>query len=105
MTKGRSKYEFYQESMMAQRVADKYPEFTEYAGSDSILSDSIAFLNFCAMFGIMDKEDIGFKMVKGLLNELRKSRFATSEKVNEISKMGFMLPKGTKEVDFDDDTG
>ena len=91
--------------MMAQRVADKYPEFTDYAGSDSTLSDSIAVLNFCAKFGMMDKEDEGFKMTKGLLIELKNARFATSEKVNEISKLGFMLPKGTKEVDFDDDTG
>ena len=42
MGQGRNKYQVYKESMMAQRVADNYPEFTEYAGSDTKTSLMIA---------------------------------------------------------------
>jgi len=99
----RSKYEFYQESMMSQRAADKYPILQKLSGSDRELSDSIGILWYLGEQGIMDKKDTEF--ILGLLDVLRLSHFATSEKTNEITKMGFMLPKSTKEVDFIDNTG
>ena len=105
MGQGRSKYQVYKESMMAQRVADKYKEFTEYAGSDTKTSLMIARLNVLAEFGLIDLETPSIKLAKALLNEKRKAAFATSEKVNEISKLGFMLPKRISEVDFDAKTG
>jgi len=38
-----------------------------------------------------------------LLHGRRQVLLATSERTNEITKLGFMLPKSTKEVDFVDD--
>ena len=40
----------------------------------------------------------------GLLNVLRLSHFATSEKVNEITKMGLQMPKAEDIIsDFDEE--
>ena len=38
-----------------------------------------------------------WKFVKDLLNEQRKAKFATSERVNEITKMGLQMPKAEDE--------
>jgi len=88
--------------MMSQRASDKFPILQKLAGTNKELSDSIAILWYLGEKGLMRKEDIEF--ILGLLDVLRLSDFATSEKTNEISKMGFMLPKSTREVDFSDDT-
>ena len=97
MTDNRSKYQFYQEASLSQKLAFKMSEYSDYAGSDVKISDSIAVLNFLANFGLLDPNSPSFLMTKALLNELRKSRFATSDKVNEISKMGMQLPKAEEE--------
>lgn len=93
MVRGKSKEQFIQEASLSQKVAAYYPEYSDYAGSDPQISESIAILNFCAYFDLFDEEDQGFQMMKGLLNEIRKARFATSDRVNEITKLGFHLPK------------
>lgn len=103
MPRSKSKYQFYQEASLSQKLAHKMPEYSDYAGADTKLSDSIAVLNFCKEFGLLDPESDGFKMTKGLLNELRKARFATSEKVNEITKMGLQMPKAEDEFYGTDD--
>jgi len=105
MPQPRSKFQFYQESMMAQRVADKYPEFVGYAGADSKTSLKIMFFETLGKHDKIDLKKGDMPLFMDLLHGRRKVLFATSEKVNEITKMGFMLPKGTKEVDFNDDTG
>ena len=105
MAQGRSKYQFYQESMMGQRVAYTYPEFTKLAGSDPATSESIGFFEVLGAHGFIDLKDPNWKLILDLLDMTRKAKFATSEKTNEITKMAFMLPKGTSEVDFDEDTG
>ena len=104
MPQSRSKYQFYQESMMAQRVAHKMPEYSQYAGTDTRTSVTLSRLKIFVDEGIIDPKNPGIHLIRALLNEKRKAMFATSEKVNEITKLGFMLPKGTKEVDFTDDT-
>ncbi len=101
----RSKYEFYKEASLSQQLAYRHPEFADYAGADPSISISLAVLNILAKHGKIDLEKGGFKFLKDLLNEQRKAIFATSEKVNEITKMGLQMPKGTSEVDFDDNTG
>ena len=51
---------------------------------------------------MLETEDTDF--IIGLLDVLRMSRFATSEKVNEITKMGMMMPKGEDIIsDFDEE--
>ncbi len=101
----RSKFEFYQESLMAQRVAHKYPEFVDYTGSDPPTSLKIMFFETLGEHGKIDLTKGDMPLFMALLHGRRKVLFATSEKTTEITKMGFMLPKGTKEIDYDADRG
>lgn len=89
----RSKYEFYKESSLSQQLGFRFPEYGEYAGSDPEISKSIATLNILDKFGFIDLREPTFELLKALLNEHRKASFATSEKVNEITKMGLQIPK------------
>jgi len=89
----RSKYQFFQEASLSQKLAARHEEYSEYAGSDPKTSLKIARLNILAEFKIIDLNDPTFKLMKALLNEKRKALFATSEKVNEITKMGLQMPK------------
>lgn len=101
----RSKREFYQEASLSQKLAHKDEMYQKLAGADRQLSDSIGFLLVLGEFGMIDLKNPNIQLVLALLDVQRKSAFATSEKTNEITKMGFQLPKGTSEVDFNDDTG
>jgi hypothetical protein len=89
MTK--SKYEFHQEASLSQKLADQYPLFTMLAGTDREISDRIATLAFLKEEKMIEGDV--FEFVLGLLNNLRMSAFATSERTNEITKMGMQLPK------------
>lgn len=89
----RSKYEFYREASLSQQLAHRHPEYSEYAGSDQRISLTLAVFNVLSRHGKINLEEPGWKFVKDLLNEQRKAIFATSEKVNEITKMGLQMPK------------
>ena len=97
MPQSKSKYQFYQEASLSQKLAHKMPEYSDYAGSDPEISLSLALLNILAKHKMIDLEEKGWKLVKDLLNEQRKAKFATSEKVNEITKMGLQMPKAEDE--------
>lgn len=88
----RSKYQFWQEASLSQKLADKIPIYQKLAGTDVQISDSIAVLTYISDQENFKKTPIEFML--GLLNVLRISHFATSEKVNEITKMGMQMPKG-----------
>jgi len=95
-----SKYFTYQQASLSQKVSSNIPILQILAGSDREISDSIGIISYLGDTGVMNKDDT--KFVIGLLNVLRLSHFATSEKTNEISKLGFMLPKAPSEVDLSD---
>ena len=95
MVQTKSKYQFYQEASLSQKLADKYPLYQKLAGADRDLSDSIAVLSYLGEKGLIDQNDTDF--IIGLLDVLRMSRFATSERVNEITKMGLQMPKAEDE--------
>lgn len=101
MTKGQSKYFTYQQASLSQKVSFKIPILQKLAGSDQEISDSIAILWYLGETGMMNKNDVQF--VLGLLDVLRLSHFATSEKTNEISKLGFMMPKRDEVEDWSED--
>ena len=63
------------------------------AGSDPETSQSIGVFLVMGKLGYIDLESKGMKLVMSLLNIKRQALFATSEKVNEITKMGMQLPK------------
>lgn len=97
MPQSRSKYEFYKEASLSQQLANKDNIYSKLAGSDTQLSDTIGILLTLADFGMIDKDDQNTKLMLAVLDVLRKSRFATSEKVNEITKMGLQMPKSEDE--------
>lgn len=97
MSDSRSKYEIYKEASLSQQLAHRHPEYSEYAGADTKISLILALFNILAKHKKIDLEEPGWKFVKDLLNEQRKAIFATSEKVNEITKMGLQMPKAEEE--------
>ena len=104
MPQGQSKYYTYQQASLSQKAAYKNPVLMMLSGSDRELSDSIGVLWYLGEKKIIDKKDTEF--ILGLLNVLRLSHFATSEKTNEISKLGFMMPKKDEDEDWlEDESG
>lgn len=93
----RSKYEFYKEASLSQQLAHRFPEYADYAGADSKISLTLAMLNVLARHKKIDLTQGGWKLLKDVLNEQRKALFATSERVNEITKMGLQMPKSEDE--------
>jgi len=98
MTK--SKYEFYQQSSLSQKLAHKDSMYSKLAGIDRELSDSIGTLLILGEFGFIDLDNPNVALVLALLDVQRKAAFATSEKTDQITKMGFQLPKAADVVDF-----
>ena len=97
MPQSRSKYEFYKEASLSQQLAHRNPEYSDYAGADPDISMTLALLNHLDTHKMIDLDDPSWKFIKGLLNEQRKAIFATSPKVNEITKMGLQMPKAEDE--------
>lgn len=93
MPQNRSKYEFWKESSLSQKLAYKIPIYQRLAGSDPETSMSIGFFEILGESGILDLKDPAMKLMMDLLNVKRQALFATSEKVNEITKMGLQMPK------------
>ena len=103
MPQSRSKYEFYKEASLSQKLAHRHPEYSDYAGSDKNISITLALFNILDKHKIIDLNDPNWRFMKDLLNEQRKAIFATSEKVNEITKMGLQMPKAEDEFGGTDD--
>lgn len=94
MTQSKSKFQFWQEASLSQKLADKIPIYQKLAGSDPETSESIASLEILGELGYIDLTKPSLKLVMGLLNAKRQALFATSPHTNEISKMGMQMPKG-----------
>lgn len=88
-----SKYQFWQEASLSQKLADKIPLYQKLAGSDPETSEAIAVIETLGELGYVDLESPEFKLILGLLNAKRMALFATSPHTNEISKMGMQMPK------------
>jgi len=75
--------------------------YPQLAGSDPKTSKSIGVFLVLGELGYIDLESKGMKLVMSLLNIRRQALFATSEKTNEITKMGMQLPRSDAEY-FDE---
>ena len=95
------KYYTYQQASLSQKASYKNPILKKLSGTDQELSDSIAVIWYLGEKKMVDKKDTEF--ILGLLDVLRLSHFATSEKLNEISKLGFLMPKQDEEEDWSED--
>lgn len=96
-----SKYYAYQQASLSQKVSYATPLLRRLAGTDREISDSIAIISHLGDSGLMHKEDAEFAI--GFLDVLRLSALATSEKINEITKLGFMFPKKDEDEDWSED--
>lgn len=102
MARGRqSDFEFRQQATLSQKLAAKDPDFQMMAGSDETPSLAIARLKVLGQHGLLDLEQPWMKLVLDLLNAERKVKFATSERTNEITKMGLMMPKGDNIIEIE----
>ena len=91
MTKDRS--EFRHQASLSQQVGNNDKIFSKLSGSNPELSKSIGVLLVLCEMKLLNENDPNIKLLLALLDVQRKAEFATSEKTNEITKMGFMLPK------------
>jgi len=89
----RTKYQFFQEASLSQKLSDKDPIYQQLAGADPEISESIGILLVLCELGLMNKDDPNVKLILAILDVKRKARFATSEKTNEITKMGLQMPR------------
>lgn len=89
----RSKYEFRQEASLSQQLSNLEPDFRRFSGCDTRTSLKIARLEIFIKYGMLNAGDPRVKMFMELLDAERKVKFATSETVHEITKMGLMMPK------------
>lgn len=103
----KSKYQVYNEASLSQKLSFKYPEYAMYAGSDPEISETLATLNILTnpkwkgtKFYVPKTKEV--ELLIALLNERRKAAFATSERTNEISKMGMQQPKSDQEYNAGD---
>lgn len=96
----RSDFEVRQGALLAQILADSRSDYVELAGSDPKISRNIQRLKNAIKLGyITDEEE------KRLAEEMlifldgdRMAAFATSDNLNDITKLGLQLPKKTREV-------
>ena len=86
-----NKFLAYQHASLSQKVSFNIPILKLLSGTDQELSDSIGVFWYLGETGVMDKNQTVWIM--GLLDVLRLSHLATSPTTNEITKLGFMLPK------------
>ena len=98
MTQSKSKYQFWQEASLSQKLSDKVPIYQYLAGSDPETSEAIAFFLTLGELKYIDLEEPSMKLMMGMLNARRQALFATSPHTNEISKMGMQMPKGENVV-------
>ena len=95
----KSSEDFRVQASLSQKVSFDNELIKKLAGSDPQISDSIAVLSYINDPENLKKSAIEFML--GLLNVLRLSHLATSEKTDIISKLGFMLP--AKEMSYYDE--
>lgn len=91
MPKRTSNYQFFQEASLSQKLADKDSDYVQLAGADPAISKKIQRLKWMVKHGLITEEFA--EPIIELLDGDRKAAFATSDKVNEITKMGMQMPK------------
>ncbi len=104
MSQSKSKYEIWRQASLSQILADKIPIYQKLAGTNPDLSKSIGVMLVLCEKKILNEKDPNIQLLLALLDVQRKAEFATSEKVNEITKMGMQMPKSENIIsDFDEE--
>jgi len=105
MSQKRNKYEFAEQASLSQQLSSRYPEFKIYAGVDPGTAKRLSFFNVMIKHGKIDGNDPNIRLLMDLMIERNRAAFATSERTNEITKMGLLMPKtiDVVEIEPDDD--
>lgn len=90
----------YQEASLSQKASYRNVKLRKYVGTDPDISKKLAKLNVLMAFGIINKKDPLITLAYAILDEQRIAEMVTSERFNEISKLGFLLPKDVEEEDW-----
>ena len=98
-----SKYEFREQATLSQQLSSLIPDFEDLAGVDPQTSTSIQNIKIFIREGLLDGNDKGVKLLLAILNGRRMALFATSDRVNEITKMGLMMPMVRDVVEIEPD--
>jgi len=97
----RTKYQFFQEASLSQKLADKDPIFKELSGNDPETAKAIGYFIELDRLGLIafkrnkhgEITDPTWALIMALLQVDLKVSFACSEKTNEITKMGLRMPR------------
>lgn len=100
LSRSQGKYYDYKTSSLGQKVSFTHKKLKLLVGSDAKLSDTIATLTYIEETKGQKKD---MKWFLGMLDILRQSRFATSEKTDILTKLSFMFPKEDEEEDWSED--
>jgi len=104
MSHSRSKDNFREQASLSQQASDKEARLKKYVGADQAISDKLADIDTLVEEGLIAEKDPRIKYMKRQLDNRRLARLATSELLNEITKLGFMLPKADNIISsFDDE--
>lgn len=95
----RSDLEFFKSATMGQQLAHLKRDYAELAGADAKTSRKIQRIKVLGRNGLLNLEDPTIKLILDFLNGDRMAFFATSERTNEITKLGLQMPKGPNVVD------
>jgi len=80
-----------QTSTMGQELASSYPAYQDYMGADVEIAKSIAILNVLVKMKYLKESDVS--LVKALLIEQNRATFASSEKTDNLTKLGLGVAK------------
>lgn len=97
----KSDFEFRQQGLMSQTLSDMDPIFRDIAGCDPETAEAIGTLTILGQHNIIDLKSESWALIMDILKVKEKVSLATSPTTNEITKMGFRMPK--KELVYDGD--
>ena len=88
---------------MASQISGKDPRFKWYSGADYHTADTMAFIDFCLFVNIIPRDMITLTKLYRLWLEYHKIAVFMSY-ATEITKLGAMLGRRTKPIDFSSGT-
>ena len=101
MPKRSSDFEFRQQGLMSQTLSDIDPIFRDISGCDPETAEAIGIFTILGEHNIIDLKSESWSLIMDILKVKVKVSLASSHTTNEITKMGFRMPK--KDLVYDGD--
>lgn len=93
--------DFFERISLAQEISNNDPNIQDYAGCDTELSIKLAQINVLIDHELLEEtEDI--LLIKDILKEKIKAVMASSDKMDNFSKLGFRTPRSLGGVSLRD---